>query len=257
VEYRISVITINLNNLSGLRRTVESVLLQDYPQIEYLIIDGGSKDGSLDYIKSRESQFDYWVSEEDFGIYDAMNKGIIKAKGDYLIFLNSGDYFFSSKSLSSLIKNNITKDIIYGNMGVEKEGKIELKKYPRLLTIDYFRSGTIPHPSSLIKRSLFEKFGNYNTNYKIISDWAFFLDAIIKCNVSYLYVDSDVSIFNLNGVSSQPSSYRLIHAEMDMHFKNNYLIYYIYTKLIWGIKYYPKRIAEKAVLMFKKNYSDL
>ena len=82
MEYRISVITINLNNLSGLRRTVESVFLQDYPRIEYLIIDGGSNDGSLDYIKSRESKFDYWVSEEDFGIYDAMNKGISKAKGD-------------------------------------------------------------------------------------------------------------------------------------------------------------------------------
>ena len=249
MEYRISVITINLNNLSGLRRTVESVFLQDYPQIEYLIIDGGSKDGSVDYIKSNESKLTYWISEKDKGIYDAMNKGIIRAKGKYLLFLNSGDYFFSSKSLSSLIENNITKDIIYGNMGVEKEGKIEVKKYPRLLTIDYFKNGTIPHPSSLIKRSLFEKFGNYNTNYKIISDWAFFLDAIIKSNVSYLYVDTNVSIFNLNGVSSQPESYKIISEEMDLHFLNNYYYHYLIKKIKWASRYYPIRILQKIKLI--------
>jgi glycosyltransferase involved in cell wall biosynthesis len=249
VEYRISVITINLNNLSGLRRTVESVFLQDYPQIEYLIIDGGSKDGSVDYIKSNESKLTYWISEKDKGIYDAMNKGIIRAKGKYLLFLNSGDYFFSSKSLSSLIENNITKGIIYGNMGVEKEGKIEVKKYPRLLTIDYFKNGTIPHPSSLIKRSLFEKFGNYNTNYKIISDWAFFLDAIIKSNVSYLYVDTNVSIFNLNGVSSQPESYKIISEEMDLHFLNNYYYHYLIKKIKWASRYYPIRILQKIKLI--------
>jgi len=249
VEYRISVITINLNNLSGLRRTVESVFLQDYPQIEYLIIDGGSKDGSVDYIKSNESKLTYWISEKDKGIYDAMNKGIIRAKGKYLLFLNSGDYFFSSKSLSSLIENNITKDIIYGNMGVEKEGKIEVKKYPRLLTIDYFKNGTIPHPSSLIKRSLFEKFGNYNTNYKIISDWAFFLDAVIKSNVSYLYVDTNVSIFNLNGVSSQPESYKIISEEMDLHFLNNYYYHYLIKKIKWASRYYPIRILQKIKLI--------
>ena len=249
MEYRISVITINLNNLSGLRRTVESVFLQDYPQIEYLIIDGGSKDGSVDYIKSNESKLTYWISEKDKGIYDAMNKGIIRAKGKYLLFLNSGDYFFSSKSLSSLIENNITKDIIYGNMGVEKEGKIEVKKYPRLLTIDYFKNGTIPHPSSLIKRSLFEKFGNYNTNYKIISDWAFFLDAVIKSNVSYLYVDTNVSIFNLNGVSSQPESYKIISEEMDLHFLNNYYYHYLIKKIKWASRYYPIRILQKIKLI--------
>ncbi len=247
MEYRISVITINLNNLSGLRRTVESVFLQDYPHIEYLIIDGGSNDGSLDFIKSRESKFDYWVSEEDFGIYDAMNKGIIKAKGDYLIFLNSGDYFFSSKSLSSLIDNNMTKDIIYGNMGIEKEGKIEVKKYPRLLTIDYFKNGTIPHPSSLIKRSLFEKFGNYNTNYTIISDWAFFLDVIVKYNVTYHYVDVLVSIFNLEGVSSRPNSHKIILEEIASHIKQYYYIYYIRFRAEWVISYYARKIWSKFV----------
>ena len=103
----ISIITINLNNLEGLKKTVHSVFEQDYPKIEYLIIDGNSTDGSIEFIKSQESKIDYWSAEQDGGIYDAMNKGIVKANGEYLLFLNSGDIFSYQESISKLIYDNL------------------------------------------------------------------------------------------------------------------------------------------------------
>jgi glycosyltransferase involved in cell wall biosynthesis len=251
----ISVITINLNNLKGLQKTVESVLLQDYQNIEYLIIDGGSKDGSVEYLKSNEKRVDYWVSENDQGIYDAMNKGILKSTGDYILFLNSGDYFFTSDSLRILIEQSKNEDIIYGNMILETMDNREVKKYPSVLSIKYFQYDTIPHPCTLIRRELFFKYGFYSTKYKIISDWAFFIDTIIKHKVSYAHIDNDISVFNLYGISSQSSSYKVIRREMNLHFKENYFFYFWYAKLMWSLKYYPKRTVDIVMSSFKSQFS--
>ncbi|MFN5376044.1 MAG: glycosyltransferase, partial [Chitinophagaceae bacterium] len=95
---KITIISVNLNNLSGLKKTVNSVISQDYTNFEYIIIDGGSNDGSAEYIQSISRKLKYYISEKDYGIYSAMNKGILKSNGDYLIFLNSGDYFYSPES---------------------------------------------------------------------------------------------------------------------------------------------------------------
>ena len=94
---KLSIITINYNNLEGLKRTVESVINQTSKEFEYIVIDGGSNDGSGAYIESKSEHIDYWVSEPDKGIYNAMNKGIAKASGEYLLFLNSGDHLFSNR----------------------------------------------------------------------------------------------------------------------------------------------------------------
>ena len=96
---KFSIITVNYNNLEGLKKTVESVKNQTYQKFEYIVIDGGSYDGSLEFIKDNESLLDYWVSEPDSGVYQAMNKGIEKATGEYLLFLNSGDHFCNTKVL--------------------------------------------------------------------------------------------------------------------------------------------------------------
>lgn len=252
MHVKISIVTINLNNLPGLIKTIQSVFSQDYQNIEYLIIDGGSTDGSVDYIKSNAKRIKYWVSEKDNGIYDGMNKGIRKSNGDYILFLNSGDYFFNSQSLKKLIEAAVDKDIVYGNMIIEKfDGRV-VKTYPKVLSRQYFQTDTIPHPCSLIRRELFLKFGFYNTNYKIISDWAFFIDSIVKRKASYAYLDTAISVFNLDGISSQPSSYKVIRSEMNIHFKKNYFLYYVYDNIIWKIKYYPKRLLEKIRIGFKK-----
>jgi glycosyltransferase involved in cell wall biosynthesis len=235
-------VTINLNNLSGLRKTIESVFSQDYDNIQYLIIDGGSEDGSVDFIKLNHHKIDYWISEKDKGIYDAMNKGIIQAKGEYILFLNSGDYFYCHDAISKLVGDNLLVDIVYGNIGMYKNKLLEEKTYPTVLTKDYFQIDTVPHQATLIKRNLFLRYGFYNINYKIVSDWIFFWDVIIKYKASYRHVDQLISIFDLNGVSSQPSSYKIIRSEINQHLKQKYWFTYQYFKLRWAIQYYPKRI---------------
>lgn len=248
----VSVITINLNNKTGLVKTVESVLLQTYPYLEYIVIDGGSTDGSFEFIQSVSTRLAYFTSEEDEGIYSAMNKGIHNAKGEYLIFLNSGDFFYDPNCLASLIGTKPDASIIYGNMLLENNGEFSLKKYPHILDINYFSGDTLPHPSTLIRKELFLKYGLYNLDYKIVSDWAFFLDTIVSRKVTYRYKDIVVSVFNLNGISSQPGSYKIIKKEMDLHFRKYYPLYFFISKIRWGLKYYPTRIIELAKSFFAK-----
>ena len=238
----ITVITINLNNRLGLQKTIDSVFGQNYPSIEYIVIDGGSVDGSFEYLQSIKSKLAYCISEKDKGIYDAMNKGIIRARGEYLLFLNSGDCFYDTTSLSCLVNNICNEGIVYGKMGMYVNGSLQTKAYPYKLSLAYFRYDTIPHQSAIIKKDLFDKFGYYKTHFKIVSDWAFFVDCIIKGKVKYKYVDQVISIFDLNGISSQPSSNQIIRKEINQHLKQKYWFSYQYFKLNWAIKYYPKRI---------------
>ncbi len=245
MSYLISIITVNLNNLSGLKKTLQSVLEQDYPEIEYLIIDGGSIDGSAEFIKSNENKFSYWISEKDSGIYDAMNKGIAKAKGEYLLFLNSGDFFSSKESISKLIYGNSNYDIIYGNIAMNKTSSLEVVKYPANLSLNYFRYATLPHQASLIKKNLFLNFGNYITHFKIVSDWAFFCDVIMKHKATYKHVDEVITIFDITGISSQPSSGIIIRHEIVQHFKKEYWFYFYYFKMLWAVKYYPNRLLKE------------
>ena len=113
---KLTIITINYNNLEGLKRTVESVLNQTWQEFEYIVIDGGSNDGSAEYIESQSEHIDYWVSEPDKGIYNAMNKGIAKARGEYLLFLNSGDHLYSAKVLEENYGKIADFDLIYFNL---------------------------------------------------------------------------------------------------------------------------------------------
>src|SRR5262249_31677404 len=150
-----SVITINYNNASGLRRTVASVLAQSCRDLEYIVIDGGSSDGSVAVLEEFASRLGHWVSEPDRGVYHAMNKGIGAATGESLLFLNSGDIFRPPDSLQTLLDEGEGRDIVYGDLVVQ-DGKGEwIRTYPDVLTFDYFRRDSLPHPCSLIRRSLF------------------------------------------------------------------------------------------------------
>src|SRR5688572_29649931 len=112
----VSIITVSLNNIAELEKTIESVLSQSYKSREHTIIDGGSTDGTVQLLEKHSENLGYWVCEKDTGIYNAMNKGIRASKGDYLIFLNSGDSFYSPDSIAELIDSSNDKDIIYGNL---------------------------------------------------------------------------------------------------------------------------------------------
>ena len=216
---KISIITINYNNKEGLANTIKSVLSQTYLNLEYIVIDGASKDGSEDIIKAAKKNISYCISEQDTGVYNAQNKGIKKATGDYCLFLNSGDLFYNVHSVEDLVNSSKGYDIVYGNI-IFKSGNFELiHDYPSILSFEYFIKDTIPHPGTLIRRSLFNEYGLYKEDIKICADWAFFIDAICKHNVRYYHLNKPIAIFLLGGISSRKDSVENITAE-----KNKYLL---------------------------------
>ncbi len=208
----ISIITINLNNFSGLTQTVESVWKQSFDDYEYLIIDGNSHDGSQEYIKSIENKIAYWVSEDDDGVYSAMNKGIAKAKGEYMLFLNSGDFFPDKNSLSSLVNVSNGYDLIYGNLIINESDKSWIKRFPDSLSFRFFLKDSLPHPATLVRSTMFQLAGYYNENLRIVSDWEFFMKVVCFLNAKYLHVDIPIAVFNYDGLSSI-KNIKLIEAE--------------------------------------------
>lgn len=221
---KLSIITVNLNNSSGLQKTIESVISQTSHDFEYIIIDGGSIDGSVDIIQSytdipegvycnynKDSTLtrinypiSYWISESDRGIYHAMNKGIHVSKGEYCQFLNSGDCLASKDIIERIFASNYDCNIVYGNM---------LKQFPQgkafrdsglkgNFTMLSFYRGTLNHSSAFIKRSLFEKYGYYDENLHIVSDWKWYLFAVGLNNEKVLYLDLDIVEFNMCGISN-------------------------------------------------------
>ena len=222
---KISIITINYNNLDGLKRTVKSVKNQTYQEFEYLIIDGGSNDGSLEFLKQNNDLFDYWVSEPDYGVYQAMNKGIEKAKGEYLIFLNSGDHFFKNDVLKKYNAFLNNYDLIYFNQYVIGKTKKFVKTYPEKLSFAHFLKDNLPQQSTFVKRELFNDLGLFKDDFKIVADWKFFIDCICKFNKSYLYVDKTLTTFYLDGISSFPENMKVIFEEKQVVLKKGYPAY--------------------------------
>ena len=215
---KLSVITVNLNNAVGLRKTIDSVLSQTYKNIEYIIIDGGSTDGSAEIICEYGDQINYSVSEPDKGIYNAMNKGILKAQGEYLQFLNSGDWLENDKILSTIFGVPRYADILYGNMNeMLLNGVIKLK-VPLIgdkLTMANFNSNinaTVQHPASFIRNNLFKN-GMFDEGYRIIADIKFFIERIIIQNCTVEYLPYVITNFNVEGLSSKPANWSKTIAE--------------------------------------------
>lgn len=196
---KLSIITINYNNSDGLQRTIESVLSQTWKDYEWIVIDGGSTDGSLDIIKKYASHFSFWCSEPDKGIYNAMNKGITHAKGEYLNFLNSGDCYYDTNSIQNIFRNNPTCDVLYGNSywGLDKK---YIFNSPKSLTLDYFIEGSLGHAASFISRHLFESY-LYDEKYRIVSDWKNWIKWLIE-GKNFKHIDVAVSCFDTSGISS-------------------------------------------------------
>lgn len=181
-----------------------SVFEQTFKNIEYIIIDGGSTDGSKEYIQAQQDSLAYWVSEPDTGIYNAMNKGIDKATGEYLLFLNAGDWLYTKDALAQFVNKmivNPNKDIYYGKINVVDKTEW-VKEYPKLLSFSYFVKHALPHPASFIRKDCFVN-NYYDESLKIISDWKFFVIGICKNNFTYENVDVVLSNFVFDGISSK------------------------------------------------------
>lgn len=247
---KVSVITINFNNAIGLEKTIKSVINQSCHDYEYLIIDGGSTDGSLEVVKEYKSKINFWQSEPDQGIYNAMNIGTKKATGEYCIFLNSGDVFFNSQVLTRFVESGFHADIIYGNCAYTSKAGLRVQKFPFPLTFYWLYTEYLCHPATFIKRQLFEKIGYYNEGLKIVSDWEFFLLAIGKYNSSSFHLDITIAIIEKGGVSSSDVHQALVKTErMEVMQKHFPCFYPDYLALY---NYRHNTILKKAKRVMKK-----
>lgn len=206
---RLSIITINRNNAAGLEKTLQSVATQTFKEFEYIVIDGASTDGSVEVIGKFERQFAHlkWVSEPDIGIYNAMNKGIRMASGDYIQILNSADCLAAedvTERMLVALEKACNPSILYGNMvKCFPDGhRMVDKSFSGLeITMLGMFTGTLNHDPAYIRRDLFVKYGFYDESLKIVSDWKWYLQAIILGSEKPQYVDLDVTLFDMTGIS--------------------------------------------------------
>ncbi len=211
---KISIITVNLNNRPGLEATMSSVLAQTYADFEYIVIDGGSTDGSAAVIEQYADRLAYWISEPDRGVYHAMNKGIEKATGEYLLFLNSGDRLMEADTLARVQVHLNGTDLVYGNMRYDKvDSFYDATYYPDKLTLGYLYQHYLPHPATFIRHELFGLLGNYDERYAICADWAFFVKALGLHRATYVHIDEIVSIYDAHGMSAQAENLSKIKRE--------------------------------------------
>ena len=213
---KLSIITINYNNRDGLQKTIESVVSQSFKDFEWIVIDGGSNDGSRELIERYAESISYWVSEPDNGIYNAMNKGIRVSKGDYLLFLNSGDSLCDEYVIEDFQKLSFTEDIISGNIIVDDSiYNARFSPDESELSYRFMCESTILHPSSFIKKELFLKYGGYDESLRIVSDWKFFFVCLIQYSCSYRKWERCITSFNTYGISENPDSFSVIKAERE------------------------------------------
>ena len=213
-KVKLSKITVNLNNKNGLQKTISSVLSQTINFFEFIIIDGASSDGSVELIAQNQDRISFWLSETDSGIYQAMNKGIRAAKGEYVLFLNSGDFLVDDEVLNNVFKGSCTEDLLYGRSYISREDKvIYTTPHPDKLTLEFFYTQTISHQAAFIKRSLLDRFGYYREDLKIYADLDFWLRTIILNNCTTKKLDIIVADYNLDVISGKPYNEELAKVE--------------------------------------------
>lgn len=199
---KLSIITINFNDAKGLEKTIQSVINQTFKDFEYIVVDGASTDGSVDVIHKYADKLTHWVSEPDTGIYNAMNKGTRMASGEYCLYLNSGDFLAGDDVLEMSMNYRFNEDVVSCKCLDYNEKHEWLRNPPSNVSLFTFVHGTLPHPTTFIKRELIIRLGGYNENYRIMSDWCFFLEAMIIHQCSYRTIDVLLTKFNCFGISS-------------------------------------------------------
>lgn len=204
----LSIITINKNNVIGLRKTIESLVGQSFRDYEWVVIDGCSSDGSKELLESYQKQITHFVCEPDSGIYEAMNKGIALAKGEYLLFMNSGDRFANNTVLEDFYALHDNTDYVVGRSVQEGKppftkvfnDKIEVEEEVFSLCI-----GAYPHQATFIRRAVFENTGQYREDKRIASDWYQTINALFKGNATVSHLPILVSVCEKDGISSRLS----------------------------------------------------
>jgi glycosyltransferase involved in cell wall biosynthesis len=201
---KISIITVCLNSKDGIERTIQSVLSQGYENIEYIIIDGKSSDGTLDIIGRYKSKIALLVSEEDKGIYNAMNKGLGLMTGEIVLFLNSGDYLFDNDVISDVadvFRQKPEIQVLYGNVVNDYGKKRKLRKYKNINRL-FFSCSTLCHQVIFAKRDVFVKYGYFDEKYTRNADYDWIMGVFFCKDITTYYFDRTISVYNMWGVSS-------------------------------------------------------
>lgn len=210
---RLSIITVNLNNKAGLERTLQSVFEQTYRDLESIVVDGLSTDGSRDVLAAFQGQIHKWVSEKDTGIFNAMNKGIRMAEGEYLLFLNSGDNFFSPDALAKVLRHPLTEDFVVCDIELVKQGGRELRalnQNPR----DILILGEIFHQAVFHRKSVFDRCGLYDEDFPLMADYELFLRAFFRSGCTCQSIHETLAEYDhIYGMSSDIRNVQRYHAE--------------------------------------------
>ncbi len=200
---KVSIITVVYNGITHLEQTIQSVLAQSYDNIEYIIIDGGSTDGTVELIKKYEDQIAYWVSESDNGIYDAMNKGIAQASGEIVGLINADDWYtFDAVENVIEVFQNTDVSVVHGAMQIIHENGSHFLKIASPDMSNLKKGMLLNHPTVFAKRILYEKYGNFNTSYRIVADWEMMMRWWLK-EVKFVGIDKTLAHFRMGGVSSE------------------------------------------------------
>ena len=250
---KISIITVVWNNIKTINDTIDSVLSQTYKNIEYIVIDGGSTDGTLSVLESRRDQLSALVSEPDEGIYDAMNKGIKLAKGDVIGFLNSDDFYLNDKVISKVaseFERDIFLDASYANLiYVDQTNTSKIIRYFKTgeFKQGLFLKGWCPaHPTFFVRRSVYERNGNFDLNYHFASDVELMMRFLEIHKIKSLYIPEVMVKMRMGGVSNRNlkniwlANKEIINSFHKNGLQVNSITFFIY-KIISRFKQYIKR----------------
>jgi len=253
---KVSIITACYNAEKTVEDTIKSVVKQTYSNIEYIIVDGASKDSTLAIVEKYGNLVAKIISEPDNGVYNAMNKGIKAATGDLLFFLNADDIFINElviDQFANFAKNN-PQGLILGNLILldKYDGRIYHEKQSLIDNIQLLKS-TVFHPATFFRREIFEKYGLYNEKNKIASDYEWYLNYFVKNNGNFAYLDKPVSIFSMGGLSSNNECGK-IHKEEREKIQKQYFNKFQLKNFTFLNKFFPRRLNKHS---FRKTLSKL
>jgi len=224
-----TIITVNFNNKEGLQKTLQSVISQTFCNFEWVIIDGGSADGSKDLLEQYSDKITYWCSEKDNGIYQAMNKGIKSSHGEYLLFLNSGDILKNNTVVENVLPYLKEYDFIVGNVYLSSDfskNMVKDKMFTNSGVVWVLNQFAYPHQGTFINRNVFYKYGFYREDKRISSDWWLCYKALILGEATIKYIPCDISIYDANGISSKNRN--LMIEEREILLKKRPYLYEMY-----------------------------
>jgi len=243
----LSVITVVFNGATTLKDTIESVIKQSYENIEYIVVDGGSTDATIDILRNYDNAIDYWISEKDKGIYDAMNKGVSLSSGEYVGMLNSDDMFSDDNVLQNIVDrfNQEKVDAVFSCLNIVDKNNLNkvLRKYRvAKLNSALLRIGVMPpHPTFYCKKSCYEKAGLYKTNYKIAADFEMLVRLLIKHKISWSFIDKVTVNMRSGGLSNSGIMARVkLNLEIIRACKENDF----YTNMLFILLKLPIRLVE-------------